>query len=236
MGDSDIRMVSYSIVPRETTTLRPSQVHKGFVFAPRYRSPLRAADASTFQSRARTFCLRYGLPEPILFDNDGDNDSDHMGDSESLATRRAEIVAALDAGPRPLDVVAYFGHGARRGLSSAGFLGPTGLRQFAEAVARNANQRLVVVLNACQCGYPGAFAEQLYDELFHRGIRATIFAHHTSGHTTNNPYKRRYPGGDYLVEPNDPYFRQWRTKLWESDLWVRYPFMEPDELYRVIQS
>ena len=59
-----------------------------------------------------------------------------IADDRGLGARRASIVAAMDAGAKPFDVIAYFGHGLRRGLSSAGFLGPHGLTQFADAVAR----------------------------------------------------------------------------------------------------
>ena len=226
------RYVSYHHAGRATTTLPPSGIRKGFVFAPLYRSADKPADAVTFQGRAGHFASRYGLPAPMLFDNDGDNDALHIADNSGLRARRTAIVAAMDAAAKPFDVVAYFGHGVRRGLSSAGFTGREGLRVFAEAVARNASRRIVIVLNACSCGYPGGFAEQLWGELARRGVVATIFAHNDSGHTTNNPTKRRYPGGDYLVEPRGPRYGAWRNALWHSDLWARYAVLEPDELAR----
>lgn len=228
------RMVPYTVIPRETTTLQPAQIHKGFVFAPLYRSASRPGDAHTFQNRARQFCSLYGLQAPLLFDNDGDNDRQHLADDSRLATRRNEILDALNACSGPLDLVAYFGHGAPHGLLSAGISGPVATRVFAEAIARKASPRMVVVLNACSCGRPGGFAEELCRELIARGVRATVFGHDVPGHATNNPTKRRYPGGSYLIEPGSSSYNGWRQALWNSDLWARYPFMEPDALARAI--
>ena len=236
MNEVTSRMVRYEIIPRERTTIAASQIDKGFAFAPMYRSRIRLGDANTFQSRARMFCQYYGLHQPMFFNNDGDNDAEHFADNQGLAARRAAIITALDESPKPIDVVAYFGHGFRRGLSSAGFFGETGVQEFANVLARNANRRLVVILNACSSGAPGGFANQLCGALLVRGIHATVFAHQVSGHATNNPTKRRYPGGEYLVEPGSRYYLAWRRKLWESDLWLRYPFMESDELMHAIRS
>ena len=236
MNDTLSRAVHFEYIPRETTTILPSQVRNGFVFAPRYHSKKKPGDANTFQSRARQFCRYYGLRQPFIFDNDGNNDSDHYDDQFDLAARRGSIIEAVDSGSRPLDVVAYFGHGGRRGLISAGFLGERGLREFANALVRNANRRLVVILYACRTGHPGSFADQLCGALIARGVHATVFAHETSGHTTNNPSKRRYPGGDYVIEPGSIYYSEWLRRLWETDLWLRYPFMEPNEIMRVIRA
>lgn len=229
---STSRYVSYHMAPRATTTLQPSQLQNAFVFAPRYRKADKVADAATFQARARAFCSHFGFTSPYIFDNDGDDDN--LADGRFPVVRRRAIIEELDRRPGPINVVAYFGHGLRRGLSSAGFLGDHGLQEFADALARNINPRSVIILNACSCGHPGGFAEQLGPALVSRGVRATIYAHNNSGHTTNNPTKRRYPGGDYLIAPGDKRFRSWRQALWGTDLWARYPFMEPEQIAREV--
>ena len=221
------RRIAYSYAPAATTTL--ASVSSGFVFAPRYNSAGKS-DGSYFTDKARRFCAHHGLRAPLIFDNDGNDDTDHRADDANPRNRRAEILTGLAAAPSGLQVVAYFGHGGPNGLLSAGIRRPQ-LAAFADAIASKAARRMVIVLNACSCGVPGGFAEQLRHAMTARGINATVFAHQTSGDAVANPYKRRFPAGGFLVEPSGEDFRTWGAQLRGTDLWMRYPFMEPHALH-----
>ena len=221
-------------VPAARTTIPMAEVRSGFVFAPRYNRSARS-DASTFQTCARQFAARVNLSHVFRFDNDGDNDANHTADSTNTRARRSEIIEALDRCSPKLDVVAYFGHGSGTGLTSAGFRAPN-VEQFATAISRNAKSRIVVVLYACNAGRVGGFGQELYRLLMSKGTSATVFGHENVGHATRNPYVRRFPGGDLLIQPNSRLWPRWRRGLRESDLWIRFPFMEPHQLRDELQG
>lgn len=228
---------------------------RGFVFAPRYRSWDRThqrpkADHTEFQRCAQRFCRIYGLPDPYIFDNEGDDGEDqgtradgsiwrgHLGDDSNLGTRRQEVLRALGAATGPLDVIAYFGHGGPNALLSAGFSRPH-IDELARAIAAKAARRVTVLLFACRCGERGGFAQELARRLRRHGRIPTVYGHEQSMHTVANPHKRRYPGGDWVIRPNSEDWGLWHRRLraWANDDWfARFPFVEPYDISAVLNG
>lgn len=200
-------------------------VRNGFVFAPRYNRSGRS-DGAYFTSRARRFCTFHGFNEPLIFDNDGDDDG--TDDDDRIGLRRREIYRAVEASEGGIDVVAYFGHGSERGLLSAG-IGPAAVPGFVDRLAPKCSKTVVVILYACRCGAREGIGSRLRTEFRRNNVDAIVFAHQTSGDTASNPHKRRFPSGDYLVEPGSDRFQAWHRALRDTDLWMRYPFLEPSD-------
>jgi hypothetical protein len=232
--------IPYSYAGSERTTLSRHQIRNGFVFSPQHNARRSngsmKSDASTvFIPKAREFANYYGFSSPVLiFDNDSNNDG--VADDGQLGLRRTEIIDAIDNITGTINVIAYFGHGSNTGLLSAGFRTPAQRDLFAEAIARKSDGKVVVILYACRSGSVGGFARELWIDLNNHGVRSTVFGHETSGPATSNPYKRRYPGGAWVIEPNSRLWQTWIDALNNSDLWIRYPFLESQELARELES
>jgi hypothetical protein len=232
--------IPYSYVGLERTTLLRHQIRNGFVFSTQYNSRrsngrMKSDASSVFIPKAREFSDYFEFSSPVLvFDNDSDNDG--VSDGDNLRLRRREIIDAIDNISGTLNVIAYFGHGSSTGLLSAGFRSSAHRELFAEAIARKSNDRVVVILYACRSGSVGGFARELWTDLLNHGVRSTIFGHETSGHATKNPYKRRYPGGAWVVEPGSRLWPTWIDALNNSNLWIRYPFLEPHALRTELES
>jgi hypothetical protein len=86
-------------------------------------------------------------------------------------------------------------------------------------------------------GGEGGMADALRNELRKAGVRATIFAHATKGHTTANPWVRRFDpdelaGGDWVVEPHSELWMRWVHRLSDprDTFRFRFPFMTAGEL------
>lgn len=235
--------IGYSYAPRATTTLQRNQVRDGFVFAPRHDQQNLHDASGMFIPKAQEFVSYFGFSNPpLLFDNDANNDgvgdrSDQLG---TLGGRRREIITTIEAIENPINVVAYFGHGYDSRLLSAGFRNDNHRETFADAIANKSRGvgLVVVILYACRSGafVDGGFARELYGDLLRRGVRSTIFGHETSGPAHSNPNKRRYPGGSYVIEPNSRLWNVWGRALNDSDLWMRYPFMEPHVIERELEE
>ncbi len=237
---SDDYYIPYSYAGLERTTLLRHQIRNGFVFSPQYNArrsdgSMKSDASSVFIPNAREFADYYGFSSPVLiFDNDSNNDG--VADGNQLRLRRTEIIDAIDNITGTINVIAYFGHGSSTGLLSAGFRTSAQRELFAEAIARKSDGRVVVVLYACRSGSVGGFARELWVDLNNHGVRSTVFGHETSGPATKNPYKRRYPGGAWVIEPNSRLWSTWIDALNNSDLWIRYPFLEPHALATELES
>lgn len=237
--------IDYSYSPRSHTTISRSQVQDGFVFAPRFNQLNNAgrerSDASgMFIPKAREFVSFFGFSNPPLyFNNDANNDGigDRSDQISTLGGRRREIISTIDAIENPINVVAYFGHGYDSRLLSAGFRNDRHREALADAIASKSQGVVVVILYACHSGsnVDGGFAKELWADLLNRDIRSTIFGHETKGRAHSNPHKRRYPGGNYVIEPNSRLWNVWRQALNDSDLWMRFPFMEPHMIERELE-
>jgi hypothetical protein len=91
-------------------------------------------------------------------------------------------------------------------------------------------------------GGDGGFADRLRDALcVAGGVHCTVDAHTTAGHTTMNPYVRRFEGrgsrvggvgGFDLVSPKSgDLWRRWRRALRETSLRYRFPVMSVAEIH-----
>ena len=159
--------------------------------------------------------------------------------------RRAAFLGLVDAA-QPFQALAYFGHGLRTGLPSAG-VSMAHVDAMASALARKASGSLAVVLYACStAGAPGAdrdrldgdggFADALRDRLGSLGLTGHVDAHTIAGHTTVNRYTRRFvmgetTGGKFIVEPNSPLWAKWGERLKEDEAFrFGFPFMDVAEI------
>lgn len=158
--------------------------------------------------------------------------------------RLAQLLAAVDARAE-LDLVALFCHGWTGGVQLGPYSADT--PALAQVLARRARPGLAVALYACSSGaspegHPvapggeGGFADALRDALVAEGLAgAHVDAHTVVGHTTRNPYVRRFTagqalGGEWLIAPDDPLWPRWRLQLRETDLRLRYPLMTAEQI------
>lgn len=149
---------------------------------------------------------------------------------EGIADLNARQLA-LGFGPAlPLDRLLIFCHGGARAL----YLG--GLRvtrapgspfvRLVDALERHGSAALSVTLYACSAGGgdgpggDGCFADELRDRfVVQAGRSLRVDAHSTKGHTTRNPYVRRFEGelagvgGSWLVRPGSQLWPVWRRAL-----------------------
>ncbi len=225
-------------------------------FAPLHNTPGKA-DAAEFQARARAFVKLHG-GKVCLFD---DSKRPHDRASDIL-----HWINEYDARTSKLVCVAFFCHGWSRGIEAGfdlrvgrGML-PSIL---ATALATKGGAGLIVPLYCCSTadepggagktidtneapGGDGGFADALRDGLCKVGVtNCRIDAHDTDGHTTRNPRVRRFEGsgsllggygGRWIVAPNDPLFPKWRHALRETDLDLRYPFLDVGAVLRELSA
>jgi hypothetical protein len=220
---------------------------KALCFAPLHNTPginkrtgRPWADAGEFMREARAFCEAHGFkPDVAVFDNQKD-----------MIGRRGEVFArlrAVEAGT--LDVFALFCHGYPSGVQ-AGFRIPNVIGLARELKRAASADGLCVPLYCCSTasdtiaatndkakgpGGDGGFADRLRDALAENGVRATVFAHITAGHTTRNPFTRVFlpderKGGQWVVEPGSQLWPAWQRKLHGSDLRLRFPLMAREQL------
>ena len=158
--------------------------------------------------------------------------------------RRREVEDLLRDGD-PVDTVALFCHGLARGIQTGHDLATVTTLAEALVVAAGPSKRLVVTLYACDAadspgdgpGGDGGFADALRDALSERGITGHVDAHVTTGHTTRNPYVRRFwidgqaagTGGDWLIAPGSPKWRAWVRAL-KGPMRFRFPWLTPAEI------
>lgn len=170
----------------------------------------------------------------------------HIDISKPMKHRKAQLYEALEQQSGPISTLVFFCHGYTRGLQMGLRLKDTG--EFAERLSRIAIWQLRVALYACSAGGSsekgalggdGGFADLLRDALCRAGLDfCQVDAHTTKGHTTRNPYVRRFSGdgsaaggqgGNWIVRPRSPLWAQWRKSL-RGSLRFRFPGMP---LYRI---
>lgn len=166
------------------------------------------------------------------------------------AKRRAAFLDLIRAAG-PYDALAYFGHGLRTGLPSAGITMVT-LPALVDAIHTKASKRVIVTLYACStAGAPGmdrdrlegdgGFADELRDALATLGHIGWIDAHTVPAHTTQNRMTRRFyldgmgpgTGGAWLVAPGSPEWASWGRHLRAvgDPLRFDFPFLTAGDLY-----
>lgn len=159
------------------------------------------------------------------------NNAHEVGDGGRSVARR-EVIEAIRRAPGPLSVIAYFGHGTRNGLPSAG-IGPAHIRTLADAIRTNSTAHPVVLLYSCSAGsLRNGFAQRL-QEAIGKGV---VYSHSNSGHSFRNPFVTRFPESMYVVEPSSSLFRRWRNKLHAENLWLRFWMFSAERLHAALDS
>jgi len=167
---------------------------------------------------------------------------DNMAPSD---VKRAQFFSIIENAD-PFDAFAYFGHGLRTSLSSAG-IDMAHRRHLCDLLAKKAVSKLLyVTLFACSTGETttkeeegeGGFADRLRDDLTARGfVGGWVDGHTVAAHTTQNPKVRRFlmdpadtTGGDWLVDPASAEYRKWNARLhakWRDDPFrFRFPYLD----------
>ena len=203
---------------------------RGIAFAPK-RDSDGLKDAREFQNEARAFAAGRDC-RVCVFDN-----------GAPMPARLAEVKQFL-ANEQSLDYVAFFCHGWADGIQAG--LRRKDVREFAAWLkARIVPKKFRVLLYCCSTaedgikstddlapgtGGEGGFADKLADELWFLGVDVEVYGHVTAGHTTRNPYVRRFTGsgnhakgGEWLVQPKTPYWSKW-VKLLTTKYRFDYPF------------
>lgn len=205
-------------------------------FAP-LRNTEEKRDADEFRREAVKFSSFHGPDaKTYLFDNG------------KTKTDRAAYVREALAYYQDLDAVCFFSHGGRTSIQ-AGFSGVAGAESLAASLARFSSLR-TVVLYCCSTasgpnddvlapgpGGDGGFADALRDELAQTFSRAvTVYGHQSIGHTTQNPYVRRFShltgaGGEWVIAPKSERWNAWCRALRSSpDVRFKFPWMTQDAL------
>lgn len=168
-----------------------------------------------------------------------------------LDARYASVAAALKANANPVDCleqVAFFCHGWSSGIQ---VVPGNKIKKFAKAIEEYVGNEILLTLYCCTTGSDtdpktsemkdtgkpggdGGFADLLRDALCAEGItNCQVDAHTTAGHTTKNPYVRRFEGhdlstggvgGQWIVSPNSKQWRKWKVTL-DTGLRFEFPFM-----------
>lgn len=203
------------------------------VIAPRHNIEGKKDATGAFHPEAHAFARMHGADDVRLFDN-----------GRAMPVRLAQVRRWIDEQqPRSVDTLALFCHGWKNGLQIGVRIATA--RSFAEALAAVCTPDLRVVLYCCDAardaddervddtlpgpGGNGGFADKLRDELGRAGVQATIYAHATAGHTTRNPWVRRFDpgevaGGHWIVEPHSANWIRWVRAL-RTDMRFRFPFL-----------
>jgi hypothetical protein len=177
---------------------------------------------------------------------------------DNLLPPRARFQAFCDIlrNAETYDALAYFGHGTRRGLPSAGVtMGD--ITKLADAIHAKAAPHVIVTLYACSAANTpvvdnrktadfegidgdGGCADILRDNLSAKGHTGWIDAHTVAGHATINRYTRRFymngqsggTGGTWLVAPGSPEWDSWGDLL-RNDRSLRFgfPYMTEKQLH-----
>jgi len=188
-------------------------------FAPKHNTPGKRDATGAFIPCA-TRWAEYWDGKLVLIDN-----------HQSKAKQRAAVLDAADG--FFFGRIAFFCHGLPRSLG-LGF----DLSSVAE-LAKVLTGSSCVTLFACSTGADEVhgFAARLRDELCRCGAdNVTVDSHTTAGHTTENPYVRRFAdytprggdGGQWIVAPGSALWPKWRAALKLSapgGLWLRFSDM-----------
>ena len=177
---------------------------------------------------------------------------------DSKRRRRREVEEIIQLAPYPIDCLALFMHGYRRGLQSGH--NSWNVKNLAKAIASNASPNIKIALYACDTGRDadrqraddnkpgpggeGGFADKLRDSLVHLGLDGGwVDAHTVTAHTTKAPYVRRFyineeaqhGGGGWLVTPRSPEWKKWRTRLQKDRRFrLSFPLFSQSQIYEAL--
>lgn len=216
------------------------------VFAPALNTVGMSDATGAFVPEARAFIAAHGSSAKVhLFDN-----------AMPMRMRRAEVAERIAREPpRSVRVLAFFCHGWRDGIQAGYRLAD--VRALAEHFAPVAARAPTIVLYACDAGRDGdaeladdqepgsggegGFADALRAAMVRAGVQATILAHTRPGHTTRNPFVRRFlademGGGHWVVTPGSRLWPRWVQALRETTLRYRFPLMADSEIEAELQG
>jgi hypothetical protein len=220
---------------------------KILVLAPKHNTGTKKDATGAFQPEAAAFAKRNGVPKAqvVWIDN-------HL----SKRAMRAAVLAEIEKVKKengPLAAIACFCHGWKTGIQFGFDKSTVGWLAQALAGARDVR----VPLYACSTaqgadgddstavGGDGGFADLLRDALCQAGaVDCQVDAHTTAGHTSKNPFVRRFQGmgspsggagGFFIVSPSQrQLFAKWRKLLASADLRYAFPFMTVAEIHVAI--
>jgi len=217
------------------------------VLAPLYNTGKKKDATGAFRPEATVFAERHGVPreQVVWIDN-------HLSKPAMRAEVLAEI-AKVKTASGALEALACFCHGWKTGIQF-GF-DKTTVGVLAEVLVGVRDIR--VPLYACSTaqgaggddstaiGGDGGFADLLRDALCQAGaVDCQVDAHTTAGHTSKNPFVRRFQGmgsqlggtgGFFIVSPSQKQlFAKWRRALANTDLRRDFPFMTVAEIHAAI--
>jgi hypothetical protein len=212
-------------------------------FAPMHNTKVRKDATGAFQPEAQAFCKMHG-GRLVLVDN-----------QKTAAEMRSAVIREVTLEPQQVTwerlVVAFFCHGSRNGIQF-GFTRAS-VDPLATSIAAKSSE-VVVPLYACLAAGPatdaaggdGGFADTLRDALCAAGSTwCRVDAHATAGHTTWNPYVRRFEGvgtktggcgGQYIVAPGSKLWPKWRKALRETNLRLRFPTLTIEDIHQQLTS
>jgi hypothetical protein len=198
-------------------------------------------DAKEFQGRARALVKMHG-GRVVLFDD------------RLPMKQRADVVLdrITEHQGSKLVCVAFFCHGWARGIEAGFDIRPrmgVSPQLLAEVLAAKSGTGLIVPLFCCStasskaapeppAGGDGGFADELRDALCVAGVtNCRVDASAKDGHTSRNPFKRRFAGtghtvgakgGQWIIAPSDPRFPRWRRWLAAEgkDNDLLFPFLD----------
>lgn len=216
-------------------------------FAPLHNSPGKKDATGAFQPESDSWIA-------CRHDN-GDADWAHVLVDNKLpsAKQRAAVLAAI--GDHSADHIAFFCHGWKTGIQF-GF-GMQHLDTIAQTIMIALSHGFAwpwvsVALYACStadgpgAGGDGGFADGLRDAFCRAGVTlCTVDAHDRPGHTSKNPYVRRFEGmgskvggtgGYWIVAPGSPLWKPWVKALRDTDLRFRFPSMSIAEIHDELRA
>lgn len=212
---------------------------KALCFVPDANRPGYKDVSGAFLPEAARFCKVHGVDATLHLRT--------FSASGPTRERRRQVSEAISA-HGPMDTIAFFCHGFRRGIQAGFMLAHIpDLAHLLQQHMHHASPR--VILYACDAardldlerdddrdvgpGGDGGFADELRDQCENNGFPLQVTAHSTRGHTTINPYVRRFvvgtgqKGGYWVIAPRSKYWYRWRQALRARDdtLRYRFPFM-----------
>jgi len=150
------------------------------------------------------------------------------------ANKRQFVYGVLDAQEKySVDRIAVFGHGTST-WCDLGFKVGDMMTLIQKMVTVLATENVRIALYCCLTGK----ADRGFANVLSMATGAVVMAHTTSGHTTRNPFKRMFFGGDNYRDmwPKDKAsFRAWQKDL-QTDNYVPFIALEADVLKAWVQG
>jgi hypothetical protein len=157
------------------------------------------------------------------------------------ATKRQRVLHEIQTFPDKLELIAYFGHGVKNGLSSVGFYNQHA-PDLAAAIRSNAERGIKVVLYACSAGAlaTDSFAATLAREL--DAADGVVFGHiPPPGHAFAYPHVSVFYGSDpgrRVIDVGAPLWSAWAKAIQagnsipptKNSFWARFPVMTRAEI------